>query len=137
MYKKYIMDKLEKQRIYREKNNNSITKKYEKTKGGFLMRMYRNMKSRVNGIQSKKAHLYLGKELMDKYEFYELAKSSKEFDILFNNWELNNYNRKLTPSVDRINPEIGYIKSNIRFITHSENSKNTSRNKKIVKGKVY
>lgn len=113
----------EKQRIYRDKTNNSTTKRYEKTKGGFLMRMYRNMKSRVNGIQKKKHHLYAGKELICKEDFYSLAKLNPEFNRLFNEWELSNYNRKLTPSVDRINPKLGYTVENIRFITHSENSR--------------
>lgn len=113
----------EKQRVYRDKTNNSITKRYEKTKGGFLMRMYRNMKSRINGIQKKKSHLYKGKELINKDEFYLLAKSNVEFNKLFEEWELSNYNRKLTPSADRINPKLGYTIDNIRFITHSENSR--------------
>jgi hypothetical protein len=131
------MNKAEKQRVYREKTNNSITKRYEKTKGGFLMRMYRNMKSRITGIQYKKSHLYLGKELMSKEDFYNIAKNSIEFDLLFSNWELNNYDRKLTPSIDRIDPKTGYTLDNVRFVTHSENSKNTSRNLKIIKDKIY
>lgn len=121
------MDKLAKQRLYRQKTNNVVTKKYEKTFNGFLMRMYRNMKSRVSGIQYKKAHLYVGKELMSKEEFYEIAKNSNDFKRLFLTWELSNYNRKLTPSVDRINSDFGYIKENIRFVTHSENSRNIKR----------
>ena len=121
------MTKAEKQRAYRAKTNNTTTKKYEKTKGGFMMRMYRNMKSRISGIQQKKAHLYAGKELIDKNSFYEIVRSSSEFDLLFSNWEQNNYDRKLTPSVDRINSSIGYTKENIRFVTHSENSKNITR----------
>jgi hypothetical protein len=68
------MDKNEKQRLYREKTNNSISKKYEKTPNGFLMRMYRNMKSRVSGVQIQKFHLYEGKELLGKEDFYAWAK---------------------------------------------------------------
>lgn len=131
------MTTLEKQQIYREKNNNIVTKKYEKTKNGFIMRMYRNMKSRISGVQKDKAHLYFGKELLSKEDFYVIAKSSPVFDTLFNNWKDNNYNRKLSPSVDRINPLLGYTKDNIRFVTHSFNSKNTSRNLKIVNNKIY
>lgn len=124
------MTKTEKQRIYRQKNNNSITKKYEKTKGGFIMRMYRNMKSRISGVQHLKSHLYLGKEIMSKQDFYDIAKNSNQFNSLFIKWEASEYDRKLTPSVDRIRPEIGYTKENIRFITHSENSRLGALSKK-------
>ena len=41
------MNKNEKQRLSRKLNNNLHTKKYEKTKKGFLVRLYRNMLSRV------------------------------------------------------------------------------------------
>jgi hypothetical protein len=123
------MEKLEKQRLYRISNGNACTKKYEKTKKGFLVRMYRNMKSRIVGIQYKKAHLYLGKELLDKEIFYNIALNDENFNKLFQEWELSGYNRKLTPSVDRIDSSLGYSVENIRFITHSENSRlgNVSR----------
>jgi len=124
------MDKLEKQRIYRNKTNNVSTKKYEKTKKGFLMRMYRNMTSRVLGIQYKKKHLYAGKEIIDKDCFYEFALNNDNFNKLFSDWELSEYNRKLTPSIDRIDSRYGYVFGNMQFITHSENSKKGSLNKK-------
>jgi len=40
-------EKNEKQRRLRDANGNYYTKKYEKTPKGFLMRLYRNMKSRI------------------------------------------------------------------------------------------
>jgi len=116
-------DKNEKQRLRRALTGNSCTKKYEKTKKGFLVRMYRNMKSRVVGILYKKAHLYLGKELLDKEIFYNIALNDENFNKLFQEWEISEYNRKLTPSVDRIDSSLGYSVENIRFITHSENSR--------------
>lgn len=117
------MSSLERQRILRKSNNNASTKKYEKTKNGFLMRTYRNMKSRVSGIQTKKSHLYLGLEILDKYDFYEFSLNDTAFNILFNQWELSNYDRRLTPSIDRLESDKGYNAYNIRWITHSENSK--------------
>lgn len=98
-------------------------KKYEKTIDGFLMRGYRNMLSRVKGIQKLKAHLYLGKEILSKESFYKWANESKEFHKLYTNWTLNGYERKLTPSVDRIDSSKGYELDNMRWITHSENSR--------------
>ena len=126
------MDRETKNRLQRErrlKNNNVETKRYEKTINGFLMRLYRNMKSRISGVQKEKYHLYEGKELLDKDEFYEWAKSNVKFLMLFEEYEKNEYNRKLAPSVDRIDSSKGYEFSNMEFVTHSENSRRGSLNK--------
>jgi len=111
------------QREYRKRINNSVTRKYEKTEKGFLVRVYRNMKSRVEGIQKLKYHLYQNLELLDKNIFYEYSLNNNDFINLYNNWIVNNYDRKLTPSIDRKDSNLGYILDNIRWITHSENSR--------------
>lgn len=86
------------------------------------MRAYRNMKSRVTGVQKKKAHLYLNKSLLPKEDFYTWARASKEFRRLFAVWVASGYDQRLTPSVDRINPREGYALENMRWITQSQNS---------------
>jgi hypothetical protein len=121
------------QKINRNLNNYKDTKKYEKSKKGFLIRLYRNMKSRIVGIQHKKHHLYKNKELLDKLEFYNWALNNNDFHILFNNWEISGYTRKLTPSVDRIDSKIGYIITNMEWVTHSENSRRGAIAKKQIK----
>lgn len=125
-----LEDKNERQKKYRLLNNNSYTKKYEKTKKGFLVRTYRNMKSRVSGIQYLKSHLYEGKCLLDKNSFYEWSLNNNDFNILFDNWQNYNYNRKMSPSIDRIDSSLGYSLENMRWITHSENSRNGALNRK-------
>lgn len=112
-----------KQREKRLQNGNLYTKRYEKTPKGFLMRTYRNMKSRVLGIQSKKAHLYLGKDLLEKDDFYSWSLKDSAFNALFTDWENSGYDRKITPSIDRIDSSLGYTMDNIRWITHSDNSR--------------
>ena len=97
--------------------------KYEKTKKGFIMRLYRNMKSRVDGVQAAKYHLYRGLGILEKEKFYEWAMSRPEFHSLFNEYELNGYERKLSPSVDRIDSNMGYQIDNMEFVTMSENSR--------------
>ena len=114
---------LERQREYRKLTNNASTKKYEKTKKGFLMRLYRNMLSRVTGVHREKYHLYKGKGILHRQDFYQWALASGKFHALFNEWEISNYDRKLTPSVDRIDSSCGYTLDNIEWVTHSENSR--------------
>ena len=133
----------EKSRNNRRATNNAATHRYEKTPKGFLMREYRNMQSRVTGIQKKKAHLYLGKELLPRDEFYKWAMFHIDFVLLYTEWTRSNYDRKLTPTVDRINSAEGYVLSNMEWVTHSENSRRGCVSKclkyghKIYKGKVY
>ena len=122
-------DQNKKLREYRLKTNNAATKKYEKTRKGFLMRCYRNMQSRVTGVQKAKFHLYKGKELLDRNDFYEWALKNDEFNVLFDYWTLNSYDRKLTPSVDRVNSSEGYVLENMEWVTHSENSRRGAVNR--------
>lgn len=117
------------QKEYRLRTRNSCTRKYEKTKSGFLVRLYRNMKSRIEGIQYLKAHLYQNKELLDKESFYSWANSQEAFHNLFDVWEHSRYDRKLTPSVDRKESSRGYTIDNMEWVTHSENSRRGSRNR--------
>lgn len=121
------------QQKLRKKNKNEYTKKYEKTKRGFLMRSYRNIKSRITGVQKKKYHLYEGKEFnIDKKDFYEWSLNNHTFNSLFKEWENKNYDRRLTPSVDRIRSDLGYTFENIRWVTHSENSRHIKKNLSIL-----
>lgn len=120
---------LERQREYRKNNGNAVTKKYEKTKKGKLMRCYRNMESRVAGIQWRKKHLYEGKELLSREEFYQWAINSPDFHSLFDAWESSGYDRKLAPSVDRVDSKRGYTVDNMEWVTHSENSRRGGRSR--------
>lgn len=121
-------ERLKAQRERRKRTNNWECKKYEKTKSGFLMRLYRNMKSRVLGIQRAKYHLYAGCSLLPKETFYDWSNESEVFHKLFSEWELSGYDRKLTPSVDRIDSSLGYSLDNMEWVTHSENSRRGSLN---------
>lgn len=114
-------------REYRKRTNNLATKKYEKTKKGFLVRCYRNMQSRTNGVQKLKSHLYQNKELLSREDFYSWSLQDENFNSLFKTWETEHYNQKLTPSINRVDSKEGYILDNMEWITHSENSRRTTR----------
>lgn len=122
-------DKLQKQREYRARTGNANTLKYERTKNGKLMRIYRNMKSRIEGVQKTKAHLYSGKTLINKEDFYAWAQGCEYFDLLFNQWVDSGYDRKLAPSVDRIDSSKGYTIDNMEWVTHSENSRRGAKSR--------
>ena len=83
--------------------------------------MYRNMISRVNGVQKKYLHLYEGLDILPKEQFYEFALNDSEFHRLFKEWEDSLYQRRLCPSIDRIDTKLGYVLGNIQFLTMSEN----------------
>ena len=117
------------QRANRKQSGNVATRRYEKTTRGFLMRTYRNMESRVKGIQWRKAHLYAGKSLLDRETFYQWSIHDVAFTALFMRWGLAGYVRKLTPSIDRIDSSKGYELDNMRWVTHSENSRAGNRSR--------
>lgn len=114
---------------YRKRTDNKSCKAYEKTPKGYLVRTYRNMKSRVTGVQTLKAHLYGGKELLDKESFYQWALMSEDYIRLYNAYISGGCQMKFAPSIDRIDSSKGYTFDNIRWITHSENSRNGSLSK--------
>lgn len=110
------------QRERRKAQGDAATKKYEKTKKGYLMRAYRNMQSRVTGVQSAKAHLYEGKEILPRDEFYAWALGDETFNLLFAEYQELEYDIRFAPSIDRIDSRIGYTLSNIRWLPHWKNS---------------
>ena len=110
----------------RERRKKEYSTKYEKTKKGFLVRLYRNMQSRVTGVQKAKHHLYAGVKLLPRAEFYKWSENNTIFHDLFNVWEAGGYDQKLTPSVDRLDPFYGYELWNMEWVTHSENSRRGS-----------
>ncbi len=126
-------DRLADQRKRRKENGNAYTLKYERTKHGKLMRVYRNMKSRIEGVQWQKAHLYAGKYLLPKDEFYAWAVMSQDFHRLYAEWMESGYERKLAPSVDRVDSGVGYRLWNMQWVTHSENSRRGSQGKRTAR----
>lgn len=86
------------------------------------MRAYRNMKSRVTGVQRKKAHIYQGLPIPERDAFYAWAWDSPDFWRLYRRWVASGYTRTLTPSVNRIDADKGYVLGNIEWVTHSTNS---------------
>jgi len=94
-------------------DKNKVLNRY-KTKIGLITHIYSNQK-----LNSK-----LRKHPLPTYskkEFTNWMLSQKNFNVLFDEWSNNNYDRKLTPSVDRLDDYKGYSFDNIRLVTWNEN----------------
>ena len=115
------------QKEYRKKTNNIHTKLYEKSPSGFLMRLYRNMKSRVAGIQKKDKPYWVGKDLVDKESFYQWASDHPKFKELYEEYVSSGYVRNLAPSVDRVDSSEGYTFSNMEWVTSRENCSRSAK----------
>lgn len=104
------------------------SQKYERTtQSGFLMRAYRNMLSRVLGVQKREAHYYQGLPILPKNVFYMWAFGDEAFQRLWTVWQASGRERRLAPSVDRLDVTKGYTLDNMRWITHAENSGRLTR----------
>jgi len=94
-----VEDRNARQRMRRAASGDAVTKRYERTPNGKLMRTYRNMQSRVLGILKHKRHLYEGKDILSREEFYEWALATPEFHRLFDGWVASGYKCGASPSV--------------------------------------
>jgi len=124
-------------RKYWKTNRNRLKLKkslYLKTQFGFLTKLYKNMKDRVSGTLKNSAHLYKGKPILPKSTFYKWAISNPKYIELYNVYVASGYDRKLAPSIDRINPDKGYTMSNIEWVTNSENCRRASITKLRLRG---
>jgi hypothetical protein len=95
--------------------------KNKATINGFLVRLYTNMQQRVTGKKTKRPDLYLGLPILPRDVFYTWAKNHPDFLALYKRWFSNNFDRKLTPTINRMNSSKGYILGNIEWITNSQN----------------
>lgn len=88
----------------------------------FLLHTYGNMKGRVEGKkrESDKKY-YLGLPILNKEEFLNWAINDINFLRIHKNWVINNYDTRLSPSINRIDPRKGYTLNNIEWMTHSMN----------------
>ena len=92
------------------------------TKLGYLEASYSRMKMRVEGKKPHpSAHVWIGKPICTREEFYRWALNDPAFQKVWENRA--NEDVRIRPSIDRIDGSGGYTIGNMRWITVSENSK--------------
>lgn len=79
------------------------------------------MRQRVNGLGTRRPDLYAGKPIMPKDVFMSWAKNHPDFLSLYKRWVSSEFDRKLTPSVNRMNSARGYVLGNVEWLTNSQN----------------
>lgn len=101
------------------------TKAYEKSPKGYLVRSYRNIESRVNGVQKRKHHLYDNFYILPRKEFYNFSLNDEKFLRLLASYRSSGWKPSKAPSLDRIYPWFGYHADNIRWVSQADNSGHT------------
>ncbi len=98
-------------------------RQYRRTIRGFLDQKYTAMSKRVRGKDSRCAHIMNGMDIISRSSFIEWAYEQPTLKRLFRQYKQSNWDFKICPTVDRIDPTRGYTFDNMRFITQSENAK--------------
>lgn len=90
---------------------------YYKTIKGHLNSIYNAMLRRCNPNNKKTKDLYYGvKVLITKEEFINFSLNNSDYILIYNKWKKTGYNRKLSPSIDRIDSDLHYSLDNIRWL---------------------
>lgn len=102
---------------------NPVQERYSRyTQRGFLSGVYAKMLHRVNGHHKEKAHLYHGLSILPQRVFLMWAVGDGNFQTLWAVWQKSGLPLRLTPTVDRIIPALGYTLENMRWLSQADNS---------------
>jgi len=95
----------------------------------FVTGVWRMMGNRVHGDRYQHK-IYLGLPLLERQAFVDWAVRNPGFLKLFEYWVGHGQKRKDVPSINRINPDDGYVPGNMNWLTLSLNSSQTRKNKR-------
>lgn len=94
-------------------------------------RRYAHMKARHEGRATHFSHCE-GKGLLSRDEFFAWCKNFDNLNIfvaIYFDWAEADFPLGLSPSIDRIDPELGYVEGNLQWLTFDQN---TEKNHKYV-----
>lgn len=105
-------------------NKKELDQKYKRSQKGLISKLYWNQVNRTK-LRLHDLPAYTKNELK-KWVF-----SHKDFDELYNNWITSDYDKNLTPSIDRIDDTKSYTFDNIRLVTWKVNNAKGRKSKSI------
>lgn len=96
--------------------------RYRKNKSRFLDHVYQGIVRRCNGIPRR--YSSTGTTPISVPEWRQFcAATEAEFNKLYDGWEKSGFQRKMAPSIDRIDNGRGYTVDNMQWLSQSENSR--------------
>ena len=88
---------------------------------------YGQIKQRVEGRAVRKYGVE-GKEILSYEEYCMWIKNNIDaFEEVYSKWRDSNFERRLTPSIDRINNDGSYTADNMRWVSVSVNSSKSNK----------
>jgi hypothetical protein len=94
---------------------------YKKTFYGRILVAYQKLRLRCEGRGGYKSKSYEGLQYLPQDEFIAWATTDPVYLRIFNEWVASGYLYRLTPTPDRVDPNLGYSLTNLRWLTFSEN----------------
>jgi hypothetical protein len=101
-------------------SNYCSTHQHNATITSFLNKMYVDMKRRISG-KTKDRRYYLGKSILDKDVFTTWAKNHPDFLKLYKQYYTAKFERRLAPTVNRMDSNKGYTLDNMEWMSLSHN----------------
>lgn len=96
--------------------------RYRKNKSRFLDHVYQGIVRRCNGIPRR--YSSTGTTPISVPEWRQFCAATEvEFNKLYDGWEKSGFQRKMAPSIDRIDNGRGYTVDNMQWLSQSENSR--------------
>lgn len=93
-------------------------------------RRYNHMLARHDGRATNSSNAK-GKGIMEREEFFIWCKNFDNLNVfmaLYFEWAGEGFPLHLAPSVDRINPDLGYIDGNLQWLSFEENCRKNNIN---------
>jgi len=79
------------------------------------------MSDRTKGKGTNRPDLYIGKAIVTREVFYMWSRNHPEFLRLYKTWVNCGFDRRFTPSVNRLTSKRGYTIDNMEWVTNSQN----------------